>query len=191
MLWRQSSLGVRRDRTGVNLCPAFELIDFRLSGSERQHNGVIPTHASNFVAINIQFLNADNSALLASIAPDVFDHHIIPEYLRLFLEDPRHLMAVATEKQTVVGMASAVEYFHPDKPPQLWINEVGVASTHRRKGIGRMLVEAILEIADQRNCVYAWLGTDVNNVAGRACFASVPDGEKPQSFILYEWDLQK
>jgi hypothetical protein len=34
---------------------------------------------------------------------------------------------MATAGDTVVGFASAVHYVHPDKAPELWINEVGVA----------------------------------------------------------------
>lgn len=142
------------------------------------------------MAIEFQVLCSDNAELLASVAADVFDHDIDPANLKRFVDDPRHVMVVATEGRMVVGMASAVEYFHPDKPPQLWINEVGVAATHRRQGIGRALVEAMLKVAEDRDCVYAWLGTDVDNVAGQACFASVPAVEKPQPFLLYEWDLQ-
>ena len=53
--------------------------------------------------------------------------------------DPRHLMLVAIEDDLVVGMASAVEYFHPDKPPQMWINEVVVSPAWQRRGTGRAL----------------------------------------------------
>tara|TARA_R110002049_G_scaffold20717_13_gene75970 strand:+ start:2099 stop:2545 length:447 start_codon:yes stop_codon:yes gene_type:complete len=140
-------------------------------------------------SVTVQPLNDANSTLLENIAPDVFDNAIDPVQLQAFLDDPRHIMFLAVEEQSVVGMASAVEYFHPDKPPQLWINEVGVTAAHRRRGIGRSLVAALLDVARQRGCVYAWLGTDSDNVAGQACFDSVPGGEQPQPFLLYEWDV--
>jgi len=141
------------------------------------------------MVIDIQLLTPGNTGLLNKIAPDVFDHNIEQSYLTAFIDDPRHIMYVAVESNTVVGMASGVEYFHPDKPPQLWINEVGVASTHRRLGIGRKLVEAMVSFAEDRDCVYAWLGTDADNISAQACFGSVPDVEEPQPFLLYEWDL--
>ncbi len=141
------------------------------------------------MSVKIQRLSDANAELLKNIAPDVFDHSINPQYLEAFLADPRHMMCLAVDEHTVVGMASAVEYFHPDKPPQLWINEVGVASTHRCRGIGRELVGWMIKTARARNCVYAWLGTDTDNAAGQACFAAVAEGEKPQPFLLYEWEL--
>ncbi len=44
-------------------------------------------------------------------------------------------------------MASGVDYIHPDKPRELWINEVGTASTHRGRGIGKKVVTALVEHA--------------------------------------------
>lgn len=139
--------------------------------------------------IDIALLSAENSDLLSNLAPEVFDEAIQPQFLQAFLEDPRHVMFLALDGDKVVGMASAVEYFHPDKAGQLWINEVGVTATHRRQGIGRRLVQALLAEAERRGCTSSWLGTDKNNLAGQACFGSVPESEGPQEFFLYEWDL--
>ncbi len=136
---------------------------------------------------DIRLVSSGNKEILDRIAPDVFDNPIDPPQFHAFLDDKRHIMFVAVDKGTVVGMASAVEYFHPDKNPQLWINEIGVASTHRMLGIGRGLVEAPLKEAKARGCVSAWLGTDIDNEPAQACFGSVPEGEPPQPFLLYEW----
>ncbi|MBT8141271.1 MAG: GNAT family N-acetyltransferase [Gammaproteobacteria bacterium] len=141
------------------------------------------------MSIKILQLNQSSVALLDNLAQEVFDHAIQSEYLSAFINDPRHVMFLAIDQETVVGMASAVEYFHPDKPAQLWINEVGVAPSHRRQSIGRRLVQALIAEAEKRGCVYAWLGTDENNLSGKMCFGSVPDGEDPQNFLLYEWEL--
>lgn len=139
---------------------------------------------------DIVSLSQSNAALLNNIAPDVFDNAIDPRSLSAFLADPRHIMFVAVHDGVVVGMASAFEYFHPDKPSQLFVNEVGVTPAHQRRGIGRKLVEALLDAARTRGCVFAWLGTATDNTAGQACFASVPGVAKPQPFLLYEWDLE-
>ena len=130
-----------------------------------------------------------NAALLENVDPDVFDYAIKPDQLQAFLDDPRHVLCVAIDGQLVIGMASAFEYFHPDKNPQLFINEVGVAASYRRQGIGRRLVNALIAEAKRRGCDYAWLGTDADNTAGQACFGSVPGSEDPQAFLLYEWAL--
>ena len=141
--------------------------------------------------ISYHTLDPTNKHLLDNIAPDVFDHDIKQSSLQAFLIDDRHAMILAVSEGQVVGMASAFEYYHPDKKPELFINEVGVTPSHRRRGIGRSLVRRLLDFAKDRGCVYAWLGTDKDNVPGRACFGSVGGAEPTSEFILYEWKLDQ
>jgi ribosomal protein S18 acetylase RimI-like enzyme len=142
------------------------------------------------MAVSIIRLTDETAKCLESIADDVFDGPVQPDFLNAFLSDARHVMFLAVEDALVVGMVSGVEYFHPDKPPQLWLNEVGVATSRRKQGIGRMLTEAMVQEAERRGCIYAWLGTAADNIAAQSCFASTKDVEPPQPFLLYEWDLE-
>jgi GNAT superfamily N-acetyltransferase len=66
----------------------------------------------------------------------------------------------------------------------MWINEVGVALTHRRGGIGKALTSALVHEARIRGCVCAWLGTASGNVAGQACFGAVPAVESSPPLLL-------
>lgn len=141
------------------------------------------------MGIELHLLSESNASWLDHCAAEVFDYPVNPHSLAAFLKDPRHVMYLAVDSEQVVGMASGVEYFHPDKPPQLWINEVGVAATHRRQGIGRRLVRALMQEAQQRGCQAAWLGTESDNHAGQACFGSVGGASDRVAFLLYEWQL--
>ncbi len=134
-------------------------------------------------------LRSENATLLTAIAPDVFDEAIRPAQLEAFIQCPRHVMVLAVDDEVVVGMASAVEYFHPDKPPQLWINEVGVTPSRRNEGVGRLLIQELIDIGKRRGCAFAWLGTERSNLPAQRCFAAVPDGDFPSEFLLYEWDI--
>ncbi|MFM9943149.1 MAG: GNAT family N-acetyltransferase [Hyphomicrobiaceae bacterium] len=139
--------------------------------------------------IAYHWLGDSNTHLLANVATDVFDHAIDRGQLASFAADPRHLMMLAVDGATVIGFASACEVLHPDKPPQLFINEVSVAADYQRRGIGRTLVEMLLAAARERGCHQAWVGTEVDNSAARACYASVASGDAPETFVLYAWDL--
>jgi ribosomal protein S18 acetylase RimI-like enzyme len=141
------------------------------------------------MTIEIVALSSGNTSLLERIGLDVFDNAIDQQQLAKFVADPRHVMILALDAGVVVGMASAVEYFHPDKQPQMWINEVGVASTHRLQGIGKELTACLVREAKSRGCDYVWLGTDEANRAGKACFGTVPGVRSAQPFLMYEWEL--
>ena len=93
--------------------------------------------------VAIRVLGPDELAVLDAIAPDVFDGPVNREWVAEFLADPRHHLAVAIVGGVVVGMASGVHYIHPDKPPELWVNEVGVSEPHQNRGVGRRLLQAL------------------------------------------------
>ena len=78
----------------------------------------------------IRILGPGDAAALDRVAEGVFDNAVDPRWTAEFLADSRHHLAVAVDDGRVVGMASAVHHVHPDKPPELWIDEVGVAPTH-------------------------------------------------------------
>jgi GNAT superfamily N-acetyltransferase len=126
------------------------------------------------MTLDIRILGPGDAAVLGRVAADVFDGDIDERWTAEFLADPRHHLAVALDGATVVGMASAVHHVHPDKAPQLWINEVGVAPTHRGRGIGRRMLGALLERAQALRCTEAWVLTDdPDNAAAHALYASV------------------
>jgi len=122
---------------------------------------------------------------LDNVAPDVFDGPVIPEMAQAFVSDARHHMAVALDGELVVGIASAVDYLHPDKPLQLWINELGVAPPYQRRGIARQLMEALLEHARQLGCQEVWVGTETDNLPARALYASVGGREEPMVMFSF------
>jgi ribosomal protein S18 acetylase RimI-like enzyme len=131
----------------------------------------------------------EDGDLLGRIAPEVFDFAIDPASAAEFLNDPRHHLALALDGDTVVGMASAVDYVHPDKPRELFINEVGVAPTHRRLGVGRRLLEMLFASGRERGCREAWVGTEHENEAARALYKSLRGSEEP--FILYSFRIDQ
>ena len=142
------------------------------------------------MSIEIKILRAGDEAILDRVAGDVFDNAINPDLAREFLTDPRHHLAVALDDGQMVGVVSAVHYVHPDKPPELWINEVSVAGTHHRRGIGRSLIAAILECGRALGCVQAWVLTDRDNRAAMQLYAGAGGKEAPKDAVMFEFDLR-
>jgi aminoglycoside 6'-N-acetyltransferase I len=140
----------------------------------------------NSSTISVRMLNAGDASVLDRIAPDVFDHAVDPRWTAEFLADQRHHLAVAIDDGVVVGMASAVHYVHPDKPPELWVNEVGVAPTHRGRRIGRRLLEALFTRGRELGCREAWLGTETDNIAARRLYSAVGGVEEPMVYVTFQ-----
>jgi aminoglycoside 6'-N-acetyltransferase I len=115
------------------------------------------------VTFEIRHLGPDDERVLRQVAAGVFDHEVDPALASEFLRDPRHHLVVAIEDGSVVGFASGVHYVHPDKPAELWINEVGVAPSHQRRGLGKRLLHAIFARGRELGCREAWVLTSHAN----------------------------
>lgn len=88
------------------------------------------------------------------------DGEVDPRWTAEFLADPRHHLAVALDADQVVGKVLALHRIHPDKAPQLWINEVGVAPSHQGMRLGCRLIEALLALGRTLECSEAWVLAD-------------------------------
>ena len=139
-------------------------------------------------ACTVRMLQSGEAAVLDRVAPDVFDHAVDARWTAEFFADPRHHLAVAMDGDLVVGFASGMHYVHPDKPPELFVDEVGVAPTHQGQGLARRLMRTLLDHGRALGCVQAWVGTEHDNTAANRLYASA--GGVPEAFVLYAFDLR-
>ena len=137
------------------------------------------------MALEIKILRGGDEHILDNVADGVFDGSIDDALRSEFLRDPRHHLSVAIESGIVVGFASAVHYVHPDKPPQLWINEVGVAPSHQRKGIAKGVLSTLMSVGRELGCTEAWVLTDEGNAAARALYQSAGGAETPHVMVSF------
>ena len=121
----------------------------------------------------VRVLTSSEAHVLSNVAPDVFDGPVDPQYTAEFFADPRHHLAVALDDNLVVGMASGVHYLHPDKLPELFINEVGVSEAWQGQGLGRQMLDALIAHARTLGCVAAWVLTETDNAVARRLYTSV------------------
>ncbi len=135
--------------------------------------------------IEIRILRRGDEGVLARVAAGVFDFGVNGELVAEFLADSRHHLAVAVEDGVVVGMASGVHYVHPDKAPQMFINEVGVGEAFRNRGIGKRLLKALMERAEELGCTEAWVLTDRDNHAAMRLYASMGGEEFPRDQVMF------
>ncbi len=133
----------------------------------------------------VRVLTSSEAHILLNVAPDVFDGPVDPRFTAEFFADPRHHLAVALEGDLVVGMASGVHYLHPDKPPEMFINEAGVSDAWQGQGLGRQMLDALIAHARTLGCVAAWTLTEAENTVARRLYTSVGGlEEQVQIFVV-------
>jgi ribosomal protein S18 acetylase RimI-like enzyme len=144
------------------------------------------------VTIETRLLGPGDEGVLTDVAPGVFDDAIHPAWTAEFLQDPRMHLAVALDRGTVIGFASGVHYLHPDKPPELFINEVGVAPSHHRQGLGQRVVHALLQRGRALGCKQAWVLTSRSNTPAMRLYASLGGNEaSDEAQVMFEFPLDK
>ncbi len=139
--------------------------------------------------VTLYLVTVENAHLLDHIDPDVFDHEVRPDLLSQFLGNPMNHLVVAVVEGTAVGMASAISYVHPDKPLQLFVNEVGVAGGYRRRGIARRLMEFMLDHGRRLGCTEAWVATEVGNTAALALYRATGGVEDEERAVVFTYAL--
>ena len=135
------------------------------------------------MAITLKRMSPDDEAVFDRIAEDVFDEPIHPERLRTYLRAPGHLMVLAIEDGEVVGQCAGVVLNHPDKVPELYIDEVGTATAHLRRGIATAMMGEMFAWARERGFETAWLGTELDNDAANGLYTGIKQG--PGDTIMY------
>ena len=139
------------------------------------------------MSISLKRMRLGDEGDFDAIAPDVFDEPIHSERLEAYLLEPNHLMILAIEDGLVVGQCAAVLHRHPDKPTELYVDEVGTASTHRRLGIAERMLSAMFAWGRELGCREAWLGTELDNDAANALYRKA--GGRRDTIVYYEFDL--
>lgn len=139
--------------------------------------------------ISVRLLHASDADVLGNVVEDVFDQPVDRALAVEFLGDPRHHLAVALDGETVVGFVSAVDYLHPDKPRELWINEVGVSPAYQGRGIAKALLKLMLDHAHEIDCVEAWVLTDDANGPANALYRSAAGQPHEPAQRMYSFPL--
>lgn len=118
---------------------------------------------------------------------DLFDHPPTLAWSERFLaSEGHHLLVAMVEEARPAGFVSGVETTHPDKGTEMFLYELAVHEDHRRRGIGRALVDALAELARERGCYGMWVGTETDNVAALATYRAA-GAAPPELGVTLTW----
>lgn len=97
------------------------------------------------------------------------------------------LLALAADREPI-GFISAVEMRHPDKQPEVFINELGVAEPWRRQGVARALLTALGDLARTQGVTTVWTATEPDNSAALAAYRSI-GADTSETAVMISIDL--
>ncbi|MBX3579178.1 MAG: GNAT family N-acetyltransferase [Rhizobiaceae bacterium] len=137
--------------------------------------------------IDYRLLRQGDDAVLGRVAAGVFDEPVRPDRVAAYLAEPNHHLLVAIADGLVVGQVAAVVHRHPDKPAELYIDEVGVGDDWLRRGIARRMMEAMFAFGRSIGCAECWVGTEGDNEPAIALYRGF--GAEPVHLVYFEYSL--
>jgi ribosomal protein S18 acetylase RimI-like enzyme len=128
------------------------------------------------------------------LAADVFDGPATALAAERFLglpgaADPRNILVLAEMDGRLVGFASGTVLDHPDKPRNLFVQELGVNEEAQRRGIAQALLAVLRAEGRARGCEATWVLTEDDNMPARATYAAA-GGSETTGVVMYEWPEQ-
>jgi ribosomal protein S18 acetylase RimI-like enzyme len=117
-------------------------------------------------------------------ASHLFDEPPRREWAAGFLQrDGNHLL-LAHVGDEPAGFVSGVEVLHPDKGVEMMLYELGVDEAFRRRGVGRELVRALVEVARRIGCRNVWVLTEPDNAPAQATYRAAGFSSAQTTSIL-------
>jgi ribosomal protein S18 acetylase RimI-like enzyme len=120
---------------------------------------------------------------------DAFDHAADAELIADFFSRQGHHLIGAFDGDQLIGFVSGIEVAHPDKPVEMMLYELGVEASHRRRGIGRSLVDSLAVLATDVGCAGMWVPLEASDEIARATYRSAGAAGFEHAAVM-TWDLR-
>lgn len=113
------------------------------------------------------------------------------DHLAALLAGTGNYLFLAREGETGVGYLSAYRFPRVDASGTLvYLYDLEVAPDYRGRGIGRSLVEGLLQACRADGVEMVWAGTAIDNAAARRTFEAVGGRRVSESYLEYEFRLR-
>jgi ribosomal protein S18 acetylase RimI-like enzyme len=135
--------------------------------------------------VEIRWLGVDDAGAVIT-AGELFDDPPSPQWTNEFLSRPGHHLGLAVVDEAPAGFITGVEMTHPDKGTEMFLYELGVGEAYRGRGIGRALVQALADRAQELGCYGMWVLADADNEVARRTYRSAGGTEQKPS-VMIDW----
>jgi ribosomal protein S18 acetylase RimI-like enzyme len=107
-----------------------------------------------------------------------------------FLANPDNALFVATVESVIVGFLTAYRLQRFDqRKAEVLLYEVGVNEAYQRRGIGKALIAAVKQWANEVEADEVWVLTDADNEAAMALYASTGGEEAGPGTRMFTYKL--
>ena len=138
--------------------------------------------------ITYKALDTKDIKLLQETVKVFRDQNIDEEKALNFLNNPTNIVHVALDDDKVVGYVLAYRLNRMDNGKDiLIIFHLFVKEDHQRMGIGRTLMQRIIDYANSEPLHYALLITQTNNYKARKLYESLGGYNHPDDKEVYFW----
>lgn len=107
----------------------------------------------------------------------------------LILEDANAVVVVAEDGTELGGWAWGYRVPRPDGRYMFLLYDLEVTEAHRRKGVGRAMLQAMLELAAGLECFEMWLVTEADNHAAIGLYETAGGTRSDRGDVVYSWEL--
>jgi len=122
------------------------------------------------MSLEIFRIGPETTHCLQNVDPEIFDQKVDLKRVAALVASENHVMIVARENELVLGQIRAMVHLQPDGSNQLYIDNLGVAPSHLRRGIATLLLEDVFLWGKANGCEDAWVATEIDNHAARSLY---------------------
>jgi len=140
------------------------------------------------MTVEIFRVGPHNTGSLDHVDPEIFDGELEPEKVAAFVATENHLLVVARDAECIIGQIRAMLHLQPDGANQLYIDNLGVAPTHLRRGIASLLLHQVILWGKANGCEGAWVATELDNDAARGLYGKFMT-EPEQKMAYFQIDI--
>lgn len=150
------------------------------------------TLRSASLRLRIVRIGPADTVRVAEKARPLLDGPADPVALRRYLSDRRNYFLVAWDGEVAVGFLRATALGQIlTRRPQMFLYEISVAESHRRRGVGRRLVERLLRFSRARHFDEVFVFTDPANRAAVGLYRATGATTETPGDRMYVYPLQR
>ena len=110
------------------------------------------------------------------------------EYMKKLLSKQGFYILVAVENEKILGGLTAYEFIKSKcEEREMFLYEIGVEASYRRKGVARKLIEGLIEICKEKGIKTLFVATEMDNEPAKKLYEKT--GGKFENAAIYTYEI--